>query len=75
MKKDEAIDFSVGVVMKVELGSAVNKGDVLCEVYHNEKGLQDAIALLQKSIHIGAEQPAPHKIAYAYVCKEGVTLY
>ncbi len=75
MKKDEAIDFSVGVVMKVELGSAVKKGDVLCEVYHNEKGLSDAVSLLGKSIRIGANKPAAHKIAYAYVSKDGVTLY
>ncbi len=75
MKKDEAIDFSVGVVMNVELGSEVKKGDVICEVYHNEKGLSDALALLEKSIHIGDVKPSEHKIAYAYVSKDGVTLY
>lgn len=75
MKKDDAIDFSVGVVMHVELGSSVKKGDVLCEVYHNEKGLGDATKLLQSAIHVGENQPAPHKIAYAYVSKEGVQLY
>lgn len=75
MKKDDAVDFSVGVVMKVELGSFVKKGDVLCEVYHREKGVDDAVALLEKSIHLGDEKPAPHKIAYAYVSKNGVQLY
>lgn len=75
MEKEDKINFSVGLVMNVSLGSAVKKGDVLCTVYHNQKGLDDALALLSKSIHIGAEQPAPHKIAYAYVSKEGVQLY
>ncbi len=75
MKKDDAIDFSVGVVMHVELGSCVKKGDVLCEVYHNEKGLDDATKLLQNAIHVGEKQPASHKIAYAYVSKDGVQLY
>lgn len=75
MKKDDKIDFSVGLVMKVALGSRVKKGDVLCTVYHNEKGLADAVALLQKSIYIGSQCPAPHKIAYAYVSKDGVQLY
>lgn len=75
MKKDDAIDFSVGVVMHVELGSSVKKGDVLCEVYHKQKGLDDATKLLQSAIHVGENQPAPHKIAYAYVSKEGVQLY
>ena len=75
MKKEDAIDFSVGLIMKVELGSSVKKGDTLCTVYHNEKGLKDAVALLQKSIHVGAKKPATHKIAYAYVSKNGVVLY
>lgn len=75
MKKEDKIDFSVGLVMKVELGSRVKKGDALCTVYHNNKGLKDAVALLEKSIHVGSKQPAPHKIAYAYVSKNGVELY
>ncbi len=75
MKKEDKIDFSVGLVMNVSLGSAVKKGDVLCTVYHNSRGLDDALALLSKSIHIGPEQPAPHKIAYAYVSKDGVQRY
>lgn len=75
MKKGDAIDFSVGVVMKVAIGSKVKKGDVLCEVYHNGKGLDDTLALLKKSIFVEDVKPQEHKIAYAYVSKEGVTLY
>lgn len=75
LKKDEEIDFSVGVVMNVAIGSKVNKGDVICTVYHNEKGLTDSLDLLQKSVHIGTEKPAEHKIAFAYVSKNGVTYY
>lgn len=75
MKKEDKIDFSVGVVMHVALGSKVKKGDTICEVYHNGKGLVDALALLRRSVHVGNSQPQPHKIAYAYVSKEGVQLY
>ncbi len=75
MKKEDSIDFSVGVVMKVALGSLVKKGDVICEVYHNKKGLDDAVSLLTNAIHIGKNKPQPHKIAYAYVSPKGVQLY
>lgn len=75
MKKEDKIDFSVGVVMSVCLGSAVKKGDVLCTVYHNGKGLDEAVEMLKQSIHIGDKAPSAHKIAYAYVSKNGVQLY
>lgn len=75
MTKSDVIDFSVGVVMKVAIGSKVNKGDALCEVYHREKGLDDAIELIKGAIEIGSVKPADHKIAYAYVDKNGTVLY
>jgi pyrimidine-nucleoside phosphorylase len=75
LQKTDEIDFSVGVIMKCEIGSVVEKGDVLCEVYHNDKGLAEATQLLSQSIIIGDTKPQPHKIAYAYVGKDGVQLY
>ncbi len=75
MKKDDVIDFSVGAVMNVEIGSVVKKGDVLCTVYHNEKGVVDAVTLLKNSIHIGSAKPSKHKIAFAYVSQNGVKYY
>ncbi len=75
MTKSDAIDFSVGVIMHVAIGSEVKKGDVLCEVFHNGKGLQEAEELISNAITIGNDKPAEHKIAYAYVGKDGVELY
>jgi len=75
MKKSDVIDFSVGVVMNVAIGSKVKKGDALCYVYHRNKGLDDAVKLIKGAIKIGADKPEPHKIAYAYVDKNGVEKY
>lgn len=76
LQKSDSIDFSVGVIMAVALGSYVRKGDVLCEVYHNNgKGLADAKRLISDAITLSDQQPQPHKIAYAYVGKDGVELY
>ena len=75
MQKGEPIDFSVGVVMQCQLGSKVKKGDVLCRVYHNGKNLNEAKKLLRSAIDVTAQPCAPHKIAYAYVDKNGVIKY
>ncbi len=75
MKKGESIDFSVGVVMHVQLGSQVKKGDILCQIYHNDKNLDEAKNMLQNAITITKEPISQHKIAYAYVDKNGVELY
>ncbi len=75
MTKEDIIDFSVGVVMNVQLGSKVNKGDVLCRIYHNNKGVEQAKDLLTNAIRIGQNPVQNHKIAYAYVDKNGIELY
>ncbi len=76
MTKSDTIDFSVGVIMHVAIGSSVKRGDVLCEVFHNGgRGLSEAKALIENAITIGCDKPAEHKIAYAYVSKDGVELY
>ncbi len=76
MTKSDSIDFSVGAIMHVAIGSKVKRGDVLCEVFHNNgKGLEEAKSLIENAIALGDEKPAEHKIAYAYVGKEGVELY
>lgn len=75
MKKEDAIDYSVGVVMHTELGKTVKKGDVIATVYHNGKNVNEAIDLLTSAIHITDNQiPAP-KIAYAFVDKNGIVKY
>ena len=75
MQKTDVIDMSVGVIMKVAIGSKVKKGDVICEVYHNGKGLDEAKSLIGNAVTISKTKPAEHKIAYAYVGKDGVELY
>ena len=75
MQKSDVIDFSVGVIMKVAIGSKVKAGEPICEVYHNGKGLDEAKRLISNAVTISKTKPAEHKIAYAYVSKDGVELY
>ncbi len=57
-KKTDALDLSVGIVMKKRVGDAVKKGDVLCTLHAGEKSdRMGAYNLLKRSIHISAEKP------------------
>ena len=75
MQKSDVIDMSVGVIMNVAIGSKVKKGDVICQVYHNGKGLDEAKRLISNAVTVSKTKPAEHKIAYAYVHKDGVEMY
>ncbi|MEG2014763.1 MAG: thymidine phosphorylase, partial [Clostridia bacterium] len=75
MKKDDIIDYSVGLVMRVELGSKVEAGDLIVKMYHNGKNVAEAKRLIESSIHISPIPPQKNKIAYAYVDKNGVKKY
>ena len=75
MQKSDVIDMSVGVIMKVAIGSKIKAGEPICEVYHNGKGLDEAKRLISSAVTISKTKPAEHKIAYAYVSKDGVEMY
>ncbi|MFI3163163.1 MAG: thymidine phosphorylase [Bacillota bacterium] len=74
-KKEDEIINSVGVIMNCEIGSCVKKGDVLLTIYHEEKGLARACELCENAFVISENKPADHKIAVAYVDKDGVFMY
>ncbi len=57
-RKTDELDLSVGIVMKVRVGDAVRKGDVLCTMHAGEKSDRTgAYNLLKRSIHITPEKP------------------
>lgn len=64
---DGVIDPAVGIVFKKKIGDYVRKGDVILEVHANQKGVQEAMQTLEKSIKIGQQK---HEV----VLIEGVIL-
>lgn len=74
-KKEDTIDNAVGVIMKCEIGTFVSKGDVLLQIFHNDKGLDRALELCNSAFEISLVRPQPHKIAVAYVDVDGVYEY
>ena len=56
--KTDALDLSVGIVMKKRVGDAVKRGDVLATLHVGEKSDRvGAYNLLMKAIRIGDERP------------------
>jgi pyrimidine-nucleoside phosphorylase len=49
-KKDDVIDYGVGVYIHQKVGNKVKTGQPLFTLYHNTKGLKEAIQLLEEAV-------------------------
>ncbi len=59
-RKGEPVDHGVGVYLERKVGDRVEPGEVLARVYHRERGLPEALALIQDAYRIGeAARPLP----------------
>ena len=72
LSKADAIDPAVGLIMNVELGDRVEVGQPLVTLYANEKGVDEAEALVRAGIVIADEPAETPKLVYAVVRPEGV---
>ncbi len=61
--------------MNKSLGDKVDKGDVLLTIFHNGKGLNEAIELTSSAFEISSEKPEEEKIAFKYITKDGEIVY
>lgn len=69
-KKEDTIDPSVGLVMKVRCGDNVKAGQTLCSLYVNDDTyLEDAKHLLLQAIHI-EDMCASHPMIYKVFTKD-----
>ena len=66
--KTDALDLAVGIVMKVRVGDAVKKGDVLCTLHVGEKSDRTgAYNLMKRSIRISDRKPEKRALIQAVV--------
>ena len=56
-RKGEAIDHGVGVELVRKPGETVVQGEVIARLYHRERGLETARALLEAGLTVGPEVP------------------
>ena len=67
-RKTDALDLSVGIVMKVRVGDRVKKGDMLCTLHAGEKSDRTgAYNLMKRSITISDEKPEARPLIQAVV--------
>ena len=72
LSKADTIDPAVGLIMNVELGDEIKAGQPLVTLYANEKGADEAAALVREAIQIADAPAEPPKLIYAVVRPEGV---
>lgn len=56
--KGEAIDHSVGIELLKKIGDAVQAGEPIARIYHNQKGKDAAVQLVKEAVRVDAKQPA-----------------
>ena len=71
--KEDVIDPSVGIVMKVRRGAYLKQGDVLATLYVNDEShLEDALHLLEEAITIKAEKPEERPMVFGVVTEKDI---
>lgn len=65
--KEDKIDLSVGVKVKVKVGCKVNKGDTLAVLYANDKGIEEAKEMAKKAFLITENKVESHKIVLGII--------
>ncbi len=58
-RADEPIHPGVGLVLRRKRGDAVQAGEVLAEIHHDERGLEQALALTRRAYRVSDEAPEP----------------
>ncbi len=58
--KEDEIDLGVGVTLHKKIADRVEQGESLLTIYHNHRGFEDALAIVEDAIEISSE---PIKLA------------
>lgn len=68
LTKESPIDLSVGVVFHHKVGEKVGPGNLIAEIYGQERArIAEAKSILQEAIVIQNEKPAPQPLIYGIV--------
>ena len=54
-KKEDQIDYYVGLELHKKVGDYVKAGEDLLTLYHHQKGLEEALKLLEEAYHLSKE--------------------
>ncbi|SHE87073.1 thymidine phosphorylase [Marinitoga hydrogenitolerans DSM 16785] len=66
-RKEDEIDFSVGIKVLKKLGAKISKGDTIAKLYISEKSnVEEAIELLKEAYEISKNPPKEEKMKLIY---------
>ena len=77
IKKDDAIDYCAGIILRKKTGDSVSKGDVIAEL-HTDKSSQvinEASSEFLNAVEFSDERPEHNKLILAYIDENGITEY
>ncbi len=75
-KKEDAIDYGAGILLKAKVGDYVEKGQPLALLCANSQHKIDAaLPLLAASFRLSPQPPAPHKLILGRVTEEGTCFF
>ncbi|NPV81149.1 MAG: pyrimidine-nucleoside phosphorylase [Firmicutes bacterium] len=73
-KKEDAIDYSVGVVLLKKMGDRVASGEPIAVVHANDRGKAErAVDQIKSSFSISKEPVSPTPLIHGMVTAEGIT--
>ncbi|MCY9657054.1 pyrimidine-nucleoside phosphorylase [Paenibacillus chondroitinus] len=63
-KKEDQIDYAVGLTLNKKIGDAVQAGESICTIHANREDVKEVTAMIQGAYRIAAGQPAPVQLIY-----------
>ncbi|OCT12469.1 pyrimidine-nucleoside phosphorylase [Paenibacillus pectinilyticus] len=63
-KKEDHIDYAVGLTLNKKIGDAVEVGDSICTIHANRVDVAEVEAMIRDAYQITDTQPAPKKLIY-----------
>ena len=74
--KEDSIDHTAGVTLKVKPGDLVHQGDILAELHTSDsQKLEEGYELVRSAFSFSDRQPEPQPLILARVTREGVQEY
>jgi pyrimidine-nucleoside phosphorylase len=66
-KKDDPIDYAVGITLNKKIGDSVQAGDSICTLHANRQNTRDVEELVKSAYRISTEQPALVHLIYEVI--------
>lgn len=60
--KEDMIDHTVGIILEKKIGEKIETGEIICKIYYNNKGSEEAEKLIKEAMVVSDKNPGSRKI-------------